>query len=80
MAVNSFWEKASVEVVCELSVYRIRGVCLSRGVLLPLREHQPALSPDSAPMVKVLYNSIYSYRNEAIFLLHSLFQLAQSGA
>ena len=48
----------SVKVASELEVYDVRGVCLSRGVLLPLREHRAAWSPDSAPMFKALYNGV----------------------
>ena len=45
----------SVKVVSESIVYKVRGVCPSRRILLPLREHHPASSHDFALMTNALY-------------------------
>ena len=46
VGVKSNYEIDSIEVVGELTVYIMRGVCPSRGFLLPPREHHhPTLNP-----------------------------------
>ena len=62
---NSFWERVSVEIVSKFTVYKLRGVCLGRWVLLPPRKLQSA-SPDCAPMIKLLYNGTDFCRDGAI--------------